>query len=639
MEKRRKQVWDCPASLVVSKGKNKDTWAIKSFDDNHNHVMASPKSLAYLRCHKKMNGAAKNLIEKFSEEGLPTGKVATMFNDSDLVFSNRDCWNHMRNVRMKNLDVGDAQAVFNYCKHKQAENSDFFYAIQCDDEARMVNFFWIDARSRLAYQHFGDVVTFDTTYKTNKYSMPFAPFTGLNHHLQSILFGCALLRDESEISFTWLFETWLQAMNGKKPISIITDQDLAIGAAVAKVFPNTRHRLCLWHIRKKFPEKLAHIYHKDSKFKYELKICIRESPTVKDFEDDWQRIMDVYNLKENEWLQRLFEIRESWIPVYNRGTFFMNTTQRSESINSFFDSFVNSSTTLEDFVVKFEKAVNKRYEAEKREDFESRHKLRILSIKSKIEVHAASIYTRNVFGKFQDELALVSHFTNERIEKNGSQRKYRIRNYFKGRDTFIVDINLDSMDARCGCQLFEFMGLLCRHILVIFQAKNILEIPGQYILHRWTKEANRYLEVSVNAQNHETDILRSMHVQQQFSKFSYVAKQSKEAYKFIMAEFEHIYNTVATMGLELSDLNEAHADLQQQNTSDTLDDTVSNFNIKDPHVSLTKGRKKDSDKAPVAERYKSGLELSMEKASGKSRRCGRCGEYGHYQSTCKNKTT
>jgi len=52
-------------------------------------------------------------------------------------------------------------------------------------------------------------------------------------------------------------------MGGKKLVSIITDQDLAIRATIEKVFPETRHRLCLWHIRKKFPEKLAHVYHKD----------------------------------------------------------------------------------------------------------------------------------------------------------------------------------------------------------------------------------------------------------------------------------------------------------------------------------------------------------------------------------------
>lgn len=57
----------------------------------------------------------------------------------------------------------------------------------------------------------------------------------------------------------------------KKPTSIITNQDLAIGAVVAKVFPETQHHLCFWHIRKKFPEKLAQIYHKKSIFEGGLK--------------------------------------------------------------------------------------------------------------------------------------------------------------------------------------------------------------------------------------------------------------------------------------------------------------------------------------------------------------------------------
>lgn len=70
--------------------------------------------------------------------------------------------------------------------------------------------------------------------------MHFAPFTRVNHHMQSIQFGCALLQDEIEVNFTWLFQTWLESMGGCPPISIITDQDLAMKAAIAKVFPNTR---------------------------------------------------------------------------------------------------------------------------------------------------------------------------------------------------------------------------------------------------------------------------------------------------------------------------------------------------------------------------------------------------------------
>jgi zinc finger SWIM domain-containing protein 3 len=48
-------------------------------------------------------------------------------------------------------------------------------------------FFWADARSRAAYEFFNDVITFDTTYLTNRYDMPFASFARVNHHGQSII--------------------------------------------------------------------------------------------------------------------------------------------------------------------------------------------------------------------------------------------------------------------------------------------------------------------------------------------------------------------------------------------------------------------------------------------------------------------
>ncbi|XP_057444618.1 protein FAR1-RELATED SEQUENCE 5-like [Lotus japonicus] len=520
----------CEASLIVSRGTTESKWMIKSFNNDHNHIMVSPKSVSYMRCHKKMSVAAKSLVEKFEEEGIPTGKVAAIFNDGDSTFTNRDCWNYIRNVRRKNLDVGDAQAVFDYCKRKQVENSNFFYAIQCDEDSRMVNLFWMDARSRLSYQLFGDVITFDTTYKTNKYSMPFAPFVGLNNHSQSILYGCVLLQDESEASFVWLFKTWLQAMGGKKPISIITDQDLAMKAALAKVFPESRHRLCLWHIIKKFPEKLAHIYHKQSIFKRDMKRCIRGSHSIQSFEEEWMRIMVEYNLKENEWLQGLYKIRESWIPIYNRSTFFagMNTTQRSESINAFFDSFVDASTKLQEFVLTFEKAVESRLEAERKENYESRHKSRILSTGQNLR-SMRHLYTPEIF--------LLN---------------LKVSNCYDARDTFTVDIDLDSQIAKCGCELYEFMGILCRHILVSFQAKGVVQIPSHFIMERWTKDANRGLEDTYNdndlgEKSDTLKILRRVHVQREASFLADLAEESEEAYNFIISEMKQTHKSAAAM--------------------------------------------------------------------------------------------
>ncbi|XVF54393.1 hypothetical protein PTKIN_Ptkin05aG0177300 [Pterospermum kingtungense] len=90
-----------------------------------------------------------------------------------------------------------------------------------------------DGRSKMAYQHFGDVVTFDATYLTNQYGMAFVPFTGVNHHHQSIMFGCALLVNETAESYIWLLTTWLEALHGRAPTTIITDDEKAMGKAIA----------------------------------------------------------------------------------------------------------------------------------------------------------------------------------------------------------------------------------------------------------------------------------------------------------------------------------------------------------------------------------------------------------------------
>ena len=104
----------------------------------------------------------------------------------------------------------------------QAKNDGFFFSIDLDEEGRLNNVFWADPRRRAAYKDFRDV-TFDTTYLTNKYDIPFASFVGVNHHDHSILLGCELISHENTKTFTWLFDTWLSCMSDSPPFGIITD--------------------------------------------------------------------------------------------------------------------------------------------------------------------------------------------------------------------------------------------------------------------------------------------------------------------------------------------------------------------------------------------------------------------------------
>ena len=105
------------------------------------------------------------------------------------------------------------------------------------------------------YKLFGDVVSFDTTYRINKAYRPLAMFVGFNHHRESAIFGAALLYDETIDTFQWLFE----AMSGKKPNRIFTDQDPAMAKAFSLVMPNTYHRLCKWHLMQNALKRVNHL--------------------------------------------------------------------------------------------------------------------------------------------------------------------------------------------------------------------------------------------------------------------------------------------------------------------------------------------------------------------------------------------
>jgi zinc finger SWIM domain-containing protein 3 len=105
-----------------------------------------------------------------------------------------------------------------------------------DCEEQITNIFYADAKMCIDYAHFGDVVTFDTTFGTNKEHRPFSVFIGFNHFRETVIFGAALLFDETRASFKWLFEAFLAAHSGKQLRTIFTDQDMAIGKAVEEVF-------------------------------------------------------------------------------------------------------------------------------------------------------------------------------------------------------------------------------------------------------------------------------------------------------------------------------------------------------------------------------------------------------------------
>lgn len=107
---------------------------------------------------------------------------------------------------------------------------------------------------------------------------------------------------------------------GCAPKAIITDQCMAMRNAIENIFPNTRHRWCIWHIMKKVPEKLS-CYNGYEKINWCMRKAIYDSLTIEEFEVAWDGFIKKYELQSNTWLHGLYLERERWVPAYVKDVF------------------------------------------------------------------------------------------------------------------------------------------------------------------------------------------------------------------------------------------------------------------------------------------------------------------------------
>ncbi|KAM1052993.1 hypothetical protein PS2_000527 [Malus domestica] len=163
------------------------TLKVAQFFSQHNHELAKPEERLFFRSNRKVSEAQLGVIKTMAAAGIRTTNTYSYLAEEaggsqNVGFTQRDCYNVVNKEKMVMFEARDAQSLINLFKHKQAEDHMFFYTVQVDQENRMTNFFLRDGRSRLDYECSGDVVVFDTTYRTNRYNMICAPFVGVNHH-------------------------------------------------------------------------------------------------------------------------------------------------------------------------------------------------------------------------------------------------------------------------------------------------------------------------------------------------------------------------------------------------------------------------------------------------------------------------
>ncbi|CAI9294313.1 unnamed protein product [Lactuca saligna] len=318
-----------------------------------------------------------------------------------------------------------------------------------------------------------------------------------------------------------------------------------------------------------------------------------------------------------------------WVNAYFKDIFLagMTTTGRSESINSFFDGFVNSSTMLNEFVVQYDKAVASRRAAEEDEDFKTINSRPVLSSVHPIEAKAGECYTRKIFDIFKKEwIEANNNLTHETLSKSIEESKYQVGRLDVDKTYWRIGTfsSLNQVNVTCSCAKYETHGILCKHRLYVMKKTHVQTLPDHYILHRWTLNA-RYkvgsVSIGLSDMNTENGVstftLWCVH-----SNFNKLIEQARDS----PLEIQKL-NTLLTSLLEDQAVRKKSISFENTSQGSCMGisqvDIMPQLSVRDPlGPTTTKGRPK------VASRIKSPLEAP------KKRTCSYCQGLGHYASSC-----
>lgn len=146
------------------------------------------------------------------------------------------------------------------------------------------------------------------------YKCPVVVLSGMNHHMQTFIFACAIVSDETEQTYTWMLEQFLDVMNGKAPKAVITDGDRAMKNAIARVFPHAHHRLCGWHL---FHNATTNV--SKPVFAKGFSRCMFYDYEVEEFEERWKKLVVETGVENVQWVNDIYVKKKMWATAYMRG--------------------------------------------------------------------------------------------------------------------------------------------------------------------------------------------------------------------------------------------------------------------------------------------------------------------------------
>ncbi|KAH6794924.1 hypothetical protein C2S52_005401 [Perilla frutescens var. hirtella] len=456
---------NCKARLRLLRPRD-GLWTVFVFEKVHNHELLNPDQSYLLRSARHLQGPKKSILEALLSTGISMTRACKFLEREsggrqNVGFTRTDAYIHLgRKKAEMNVENGDSNALLQFFMEKSNKEPFFYWKVQQDDEGKLLNFFFRDSRCAVDYEYFGPIT---------------------------------FLSDETTETFEWLFGAFLEAMYGKEPEVIFSDQCQALMNGVDYTFKTAAHRLCQWHINQNAPTHFGSL-NGNVEFKKLWNRCMNGCETEDEFEEVWQQLIETYELVNNRWFSNMYNLRSRWSSVFTNDRFSagMHATSRSEVTNRILKDLGKRSNTLYEFVVHYCEVQNEWRERENAEDALCRSMPGQFLLDNPLLTHVAKVFTRNIFKIFEYE---AHHSMNIKIIEHPDYASevlhFGLSSGPQCDVTRSVAFNKISHEVSCSCRMWESKGVFCQHIFKVLYLMNVDVMPERYILRRWTRDCKR----------------------------------------------------------------------------------------------------------------------------------------------------
>ncbi|GKB56731.1 RNA-directed DNA polymerase, eukaryota [Tanacetum coccineum] len=168
------RVYGCKTRVVFDMVPHTSKYTLTTFDVEHNHELDRVEYKHLSKAERKLTYNEQLFIIKAANANIGAVRAHNLYTglkgSSSLVHGTQTEFKNF--TRGVNCFIGDsdAQMLITRMEQRQEFTKDFSFDYFVED-AELCGLFWADEVAKCNYIEFGDIVSFDATYKTNKYKM------------------------------------------------------------------------------------------------------------------------------------------------------------------------------------------------------------------------------------------------------------------------------------------------------------------------------------------------------------------------------------------------------------------------------------------------------------------------------------